>query len=80
MDKNSESIYGTSPSPFPSEIPWGFCTTRGDMLYLHVFDWPADGILKLDGLNNRVEIAYMLNKEKALKVNKDKRTDPDLFT
>ena len=73
MDKNSESIYGTSPSPFPVELPWGFCTTRGDLLYLHVFDWPADGILKLDGLNNRIRDAFMLtDRNTKLKVNSDK--------
>jgi alpha-L-fucosidase len=72
MDKNSESIYGTSPSPFPVEFPWGFCTRKGDLLYLHVFDWPADGTLKLEGLNNRIRNAYMLtDKAGKLKVNRD---------
>jgi alpha-L-fucosidase len=72
MDKNSESIYGTSPSPFPVEFPWGFCTRKGDLLYLHVFDWPVDGILKVEGLNNRIRNAYMLaDKAGKLKVNRD---------
>ena len=72
MDLNKESIYRTAPSPFTSEIPWGYCTRKENILYLHIFDWPEDGILKVDGLNNRVEKAYMLvNKEKALIVNKD---------
>ena len=73
MNKNSESIYGTSPSPFPVELPWGFCTSRGDLLYLHVFEWPADGILKLDGLNNRIRDAFMLaDRDTRLKINSDK--------
>jgi alpha-L-fucosidase len=73
MHKNSESIYGASPSPFPVELPWGFCTSKGEMLYLHVFDWPGDGILKLEGLNNRILNAYMLTeKEGKLKVKRDK--------
>jgi alpha-L-fucosidase len=73
MNKNSESIYGTSPSPFPVEFPWGFCTRKGDLLYLHVFDWPVDGILKLEGLNNRIRNAYMLtDKAGKLNVNRDK--------
>jgi alpha-L-fucosidase len=72
MDLNKESIYETSPSPFTSEIPWGNCTRRENILYLHIFDWPEDHILKVDGLNNRVVKAYMLvNKEKALKVKRD---------
>jgi len=74
MDKNSESIYGTSPSPFPVEFPWGFCTRKGDLLYLHVFGWPADGILKLEGLNNRIRNAYLLtDKAGILKVDRDDR-------
>jgi len=72
MDKNGESIYGTLPSPFPAEFPWGFCTRKGDLLYLHVFDWPADGILKLEGLNNRIRNAYMLtDRAGKLKVSRD---------
>jgi len=72
MDKNSESIYGTSPSPFPGELPWGFCTRKGDLLYLHVFDWPADGFLKLEGLNNRIRKASLLtDRAETLKVNRD---------
>ncbi|TWT37969.1 Alpha-L-fucosidase [Posidoniimonas corsicana] len=47
MAKNGESIYGTTSSPFPVE--WGRCTQRQEdgktVLYLHVFDWPADGQL-----------------------------------
>jgi alpha-L-fucosidase len=73
MTRNSESIYGTSPSPFPVEFPWGFCTRKGDLLYLHVFDWPGAGILKLEGLNSRILKAYMLSeKDRSLTVNSDK--------
>jgi len=46
MDVNGEAIYDTHASPF-KRLPWGRCTqkVRGDTttLYLHVFDWPADG-------------------------------------
>ncbi len=60
MDKNSVSIYGTSPSPFPYELPWGYCTRKDNRLYLHVFDWPKDGKLRLNGLNNKISKVYML--------------------
>ena len=67
MDENSESIYGTSASPFPYEIPWGYCTRKGNNLYLHVFDWPDDGKIELQGLNNKIKTVYMLaDKEKGL--------------
>ena len=46
MDVNGESIYGTTASPF-ADLTWGRCTkkvgTDTSLLYLHVFDWPADG-------------------------------------
>ena len=61
INQNGESIYGTSTSPFPYELPWGFCTMKGSLLFLHVFDWPEEGILKVDGLNNRIKTAYMLS-------------------
>jgi alpha-L-fucosidase len=70
--QNGESIYGTAPSPFPSELSWGFSTMKGDHLYLHVFDWPEDGFLKLKGLNNRVRKAYLLaDKSTHLHVKRD---------
>ena len=67
-----ESVYGTSPSPFPHELPWGFCTFKGGLLYLHVFDWPKDGVLSVNGLNNRVRRSYLLaDKAVALTLKKD---------
>ena len=50
MAVNGESIYETAASPFPY-LPWGRSTARKDgsgvTLYLHVFDWPAGGELKV---------------------------------
>lgn len=42
---NGEAIHGTTASPFPAAPAWGRVTAKGDALYLHVFDWPADGRL-----------------------------------
>jgi alpha-L-fucosidase len=49
MDVNGESIYATTASPFAS-LDWGRCTQKEldggkTRLYLHVFDWPAEGKL-----------------------------------
>jgi alpha-L-fucosidase len=72
MHKNSESIYGTSPSPFPYELPWGYCTRKGSRLFLHVFDWPENGQLSLNGLNNKIVKANsLLNPKEALPVDRD---------
>jgi alpha-L-fucosidase len=58
METNHEAIYGTQASPF-HHLKWGKATVKGDKLYLHVIDWPEDGMLKLP-LKNRVEKAYLL--------------------
>jgi len=45
------------PSPFERQLPWGRCTAKttgnGVTLFLHVFDWPANGELLVPGLRNR---------------------------
>jgi len=48
MEKNEESIYGTTASPLPYHS-WGVSTVKKDKLYLHVFDWPSDGKLYVSG-------------------------------
>jgi alpha-L-fucosidase len=50
MKVNGESIYGTTASPFTTQLTWGRATRKGNILYLHVFDWPADGILKVPSM------------------------------
>jgi alpha-L-fucosidase len=57
---NGESIYGTSPSPF-SRLPFfGRATAKGNTVYLHVFQWPANGTLRVPVLKNRVLSARLL--------------------
>ena len=64
MQQNGESIYGTSASPF-FKLPWGRCTTRkvkdGTNYYLHVFDWPKDGLLTVPGFRANVRDVYLLS-------------------
>lgn len=59
MRLNSESIYGTSANPFGS-LDWGYCTVKGNRLYLFVRDWPQNGRLSLPNLRNEVKTACML--------------------
>ena len=63
MKVNGEAIYGTTASPF-KRLPWGRCTKKvsgtGATLYLHVFNWPADGKLVVPGLKNQPVTAYLL--------------------
>ena len=60
MKVNNEAIYGTSASPFRRLPFFGRCTAKGRCLYLHVFEWPRDGVLKLRGLKTRVKAARLL--------------------
>lgn len=70
MKVNHEAIYATSASPF-KRLPWGRCTTKTSgkdtTLYLHVFNWPADGKLVVPGLKNPVQSARLLATGKKLK-------------
>ena len=63
MTMNGESIYGTQASPF-KQLDWGRCTQKtsasGTVLYLHVFDWPANGTLELPGVLNIPGNAFIL--------------------
>jgi len=74
MKVNSESIYGTTASPFGA-LDWGRCTkkeyARGTTLYLHVFDWPEDGKLLVPGLKNKVKLAYLMADWQALETQQD---------
>jgi len=56
---NAEAIYGAGANPFP-EIPWGYCTTGENRLYLFVRDWPEDAVLRLTGMTNTATKAYFL--------------------
>ena len=55
---NGEAIYGTSAGPF-ARLFWGVATRKGDKLYLHVFDWPAEGRLRVP-LKSKVRSAALL--------------------
>ncbi len=62
MKANSESIYGTTACP--TRLPaWGRITTKaGDdtsTLFLHVFDWPADGKLPVSVSNQPVSCCLL---------------------
>src|SRR6185437_11571639 len=69
MKINGESIYGTAASPLNSAPEWGRITQKGSKLYLHVFDWPADGKIILSGIQATVKRAALLaDKRRKLQV------------
>jgi alpha-L-fucosidase len=65
MQANGEAIYGSTASPF-KKLAWGRATQKPGKLYLHVFDWPKDGILEVP-MANKPAKAYLLAGKSALK-------------
>jgi alpha-L-fucosidase len=66
---NGESIYGTGASPI-GKPAWGRCTQKvtpsGTTLYLHVFEWPANGKLTVPGIKGRVASARLISGNQTL--------------
>ena len=70
MEKNSNSIYGTSGNPFPKEPSWGTYTQKGKTVYAHVFKWPKDKKLTVSRYKSKklkLNKVYLQNTGKKLK-------------
>ncbi len=69
MDVNGEAIYGTTASPF-GRFLWGRSTVKqrddGASVYLHVFDWPGNGQLKVPGFGSKPDAVMLMNGQKSL--------------
>ncbi len=69
MKTNSTAIYDTQASPF-KKLSWGRATQKRDgkntKLFLHVWNWPANGELVVPGLKNQILGARMLSSKKRL--------------
>lgn len=65
MKVNSQAIHATEASPFPRRLPWGRVTQKagekgGTTLYVHVWNWPADGKILLPTLKELPASGRML--------------------
>lgn len=60
MRKNGASVYGTTASPFTTQLSFGRATSKPGRVYLHVFDWPSDGKLTVPAFGKEVKTAYLL--------------------
>lgn len=65
MKLNGEAIYATDAGPFPRRLPWGRVTQKrradgGVSLYLHVWEWPADGKILLPTLREKPNSGRLL--------------------
>jgi alpha-L-fucosidase len=67
MKVNGEAIYGTSKSPLKEPPAWGRVTQKRNTLYLHVFDWPAEGKIFVAGLHGKIDSAKLMATGESLK-------------
>ncbi len=64
---NGESVYGSGGVDLPpSQHDWGRITHKkltggGERLYLHVFNWPLDKMLRVTGVTSRPQRIYLLH-------------------
>lgn len=56
---NGDSIYGTTYGPLQA-LDYGRTTAKGKVVYLHVFNWPTDGRLVVQGLPGKVASVSLL--------------------
>ncbi|MDF7824603.1 alpha-L-fucosidase [Pontiellaceae bacterium B12227] len=56
--ENGEAIYGTRGGPFEPGS-WGGASCRGDQVFLHILEWPEDGLI-LPDLGNTFSSAKKL--------------------
>ena len=61
MSAHSDSVHGTSGSPFAVEPSWGKVTKKNGKLFAHVFAWPTDGRLRIPAIDNTISRVYLLN-------------------
>ena len=65
MRVNGEAIYATRGNVYPTPLPWGRTTQKarpsgGATLYVHVWEWPADGKILLPGIKQAARSGRML--------------------
>jgi alpha-L-fucosidase len=75
MKGNGDAIHSTSASPFEA-LPWGRVTVKrkgaDSILYLHVFERPADGKLVLPGLGSEpISAGWLAGPRMALPVKRE---------
>lgn len=66
LDLYGESVYNNTGIDLPvSQHDWGKITKsrESNTIYLHVFNWPLDGVLRVTGLRGRFEKTELLTPE-----------------
>ena len=61
LQVNGESIYGAERTDLPVQ-PWGVTTQKGDTLYAHVYDFPANRRLVIGGLRSDISKVWLVSR------------------
>jgi alpha-L-fucosidase len=70
LTTNGEAVYGTRPGPLQS-VEGVRTTRRGATVYVHVLEWPTDGVLKLPASVGDVKSARLLANGTTVQVERD---------
>ena len=66
MKVYGDSIYGTTYGPLQN-LKFGKTTAKGKLVFLHVFDWPAERQLEVPGIQGRIAQITLMSDRKKLK-------------
>jgi len=70
---NGESVYSTTPSPFPWNYDWGYVTQKPHKIYLNIFNWPKNNQIDLNGMLTKVDKIHVLGSTKTVKFEQNGR-------
>jgi alpha-L-fucosidase len=79
LQKYPQVVYGTGSSPWGHALPWGDVTTKGNSMFLSVFEWPQDGKLYLPGLKKEILSARLLKGAKGEKITFEQKQGWTIF-
>jgi alpha-L-fucosidase len=57
---NGQSIYGTQAGPIQGQTAFRTTAAQGKV-FVHMFEWPMDGLIKIHGLSQQITNTYLLH-------------------
>ena len=73
LKNNGESVYNTTPSPFPWNYSWGYVTQKPNNIYLNIFNWPENNQIELNGMLTKVDKIHVLGTSKNVQYKQEGR-------
>jgi alpha-L-fucosidase len=79
IQKYPQVVYAAGSSPFGHALPWGDVTTKGNSMFLSVFNWPQDGKLYLPGFAGKIVSAEILGGKIPLAITSEQKNGWTVF-